>query len=84
MAFKATDGSHLSKPDLGELQDYSRETVRISTRKLSEETRFVVVKPSLFEPAYSKPGAKVVQFVQETLRRIINNNPARFIQEIYI
>lgn len=51
MAFKATDGSHSSKPDLGRLQDYSRETVRISTRKLSEEMRFVVMKPSLFELA---------------------------------
>lgn len=31
--FKATDGSHSSELDLGKLQDYSRETVRISTRR---------------------------------------------------
>lgn len=53
MAFKAVDDSHSSKLDLGKLQNYSRETIRISTRKFSEETRFVLVKPLLFEPAYS-------------------------------
>jgi len=70
---KLRSGSHSSELDLGKLQDYSRETVRISTRRLSGETRFVLVKPSSFEPTYSNPTARVAWFIQKMHEIIVDD-----------